>query len=92
MSTIATSAAAEQIYASDIEVGRRYGVDRNTIWRWVKIKEFPAPVRLVGSTRWIMAEVVEWERRQAEQRERVYERSKAKLRAASKAAKAEARA
>jgi len=34
-----------------------------TLWRWVKAKKFPAPVKLsIGVTAWRLSDVREWER------------------------------
>lgn len=40
-------------FISDKKVGKRYGVHRTTIWRWVAEGSFPPPVKISpGCTRW----------------------------------------
>lgn len=49
-------------YISDRKVAERYGVTRQTVWRWVRTGDFPAPVSLSpGCTRWRLSEVEAWE-------------------------------
>jgi len=51
-----------QTYLSDVQVARRFGVVRSTIWRWSVNGNFPQPVRLsAGVTRWRVADIEEWE-------------------------------
>jgi len=55
-----------QEYYSDLELGKRFGVSRMTLWRWCREKRFPQPVRLgLNCTRWPRAEVEQWERQRA---------------------------
>ena len=43
---------------------------RQHLWRLIKAKRFPAPVKLGGNTnRWVESEVDDWLRRQIEQRD-----------------------
>jgi prophage regulatory protein len=50
------------IYVSDAQIANRYEVSRNTIWRWVRNKTFPAPIKLSpGCTRFKLADVEAWE-------------------------------
>lgn len=51
------------IYASDQQVARRYGVHRSTPWRWLKTDpDFPKPIILSpGCTRWKLSEIEAWE-------------------------------
>jgi predicted DNA-binding transcriptional regulator AlpA len=50
------------IYLSDAQVANRYDVSRNTIWRWVRNKTFPTPVKLSpGCTRFKLLDVEAWE-------------------------------
>ena len=51
------------MYLTDREVARRFGVSRQTIWRWASGGNFPAPVKLMGATRWKIAEIEAWEAR-----------------------------
>jgi prophage regulatory protein len=40
----------------------RWGVGVSTIWRWAKDGTIPKPVQLgAGATRWVMAEIVQYE-------------------------------
>ena len=50
-----------QAFLSDRQVAQRYNISRVTVWRWVKSKGFPQPVRLMGSTRWKLADLEWWE-------------------------------
>lgn len=54
------------IYVSDKDLAERFKTSRATIWRWPATQGFPKPVKLgPGTTRWRLAEVEEWETRQA---------------------------
>jgi predicted DNA-binding transcriptional regulator AlpA len=55
---------AQQVYLSDRDLGTRFGVDRNSVWRWAKIGAFPQPIKFVGSSRWRLEDVVAWEAEQ----------------------------
>ncbi|NNE79999.1 MAG: AlpA family phage regulatory protein [Silicimonas sp.] len=52
-----------QTYLSDTDLADRFGVSRNTIWRWHReLLGFPRAVRLSqGCTRWRLSEIAEWE-------------------------------
>ena len=51
-------------YVSDSFLAERYSVHRVTIWRWVRERKFPSPIKLTaGCSRWRMADV---ERHEAE--------------------------
>lgn len=55
--------AAEK-FLSDLDLASRYGVHRATVWRWVRDRDYPAPIRLGAScTRWRQSEVLAWESR-----------------------------
>lgn len=50
-------------YYRDVQLAKRFGVDRTTIWRWVRLNEFPQPVRLSkGCTRWREEDIALWSR------------------------------
>lgn len=53
----------QTIYFQDIEVGKRYGVSRASIWRWLKTDpSFPKPVALsAGCSRWRLSDLEAWE-------------------------------
>lgn len=53
------------LFLSDNSLAARYEVHRATIWRWVSIGKFPAPVKIGGSTRWKLTDIEAWEARQA---------------------------
>jgi len=53
---------ANTLYLSVEQVALRYGVSKDTIWRWKRKGEYPAPVKLGRTTtRWRLAEIEEWE-------------------------------
>lgn len=50
------------LYLKDTQLAERFGVDRATIWRWVRRDGFPCPIKLSpGCTRWRMADIEAWE-------------------------------
>jgi prophage regulatory protein len=52
----------QNLYLSDSSLSQRYGVARQTVWSWVKKKEFPEPVKLSkGCSRWYLPDVEKWE-------------------------------
>ncbi|GHG25233.1 helix-turn-helix transcriptional regulator [Paracoccus aerius] len=52
----------EQLFLSVKQVGDRYGVSVDSIWRWVRLDQFPRPVKLGGqTTRWRLSEILEHE-------------------------------
>ncbi|WP_149142990.1 helix-turn-helix transcriptional regulator [Gemmobacter caeruleus] len=49
-------------YASDAALAAHFGVNKATIWGWVKRNNFPQPVKLSRQmTRWRWDDVAEWE-------------------------------
>lgn len=49
-------------YLSVKSVAERYDVSRPTIWRWVSVGRFPAPIKLgENTTRWRLADLLQWE-------------------------------
>lgn len=52
------------VFLSDTDVAERYGVSRQTIWRWVKTDAtFPKSIKLSpGCTRWNIADIEYWEK------------------------------
>ncbi len=57
----------ETPFLRDIEVAKRYGVSRPTIWRWVSNGNFPRPIKLsAGSARWSFSDLEVWEQLQAQ--------------------------
>jgi len=57
----------QPIYLQDKQVAARYGVNRTTLWRWVKKDpSFPKPISLsIGCTRWRLEDLDAWERARA---------------------------
>lgn len=57
----------QQRFMSDRELAERYAVTRQTVWRWVQLGLFPAPVRLSpGCTRWRLDQIEEHENARTE--------------------------
>lgn len=53
---------AENPFLTDRQVAERYGVSTDSIWRWKRQGNFPAPVRVgPNCTRWRMADLLEHE-------------------------------
>ncbi len=56
------TAISVNIYLSVEQVSVRFGVSKDTIWRWRREGEFPAPVRLGGRTsRWRLSDLEAYE-------------------------------
>jgi predicted DNA-binding transcriptional regulator AlpA len=50
--------ATNESYLRDLEVARRYGVARQTVWRWAAHGTLPGPVRISeGVTRWRLSDL-----------------------------------
>ncbi len=49
-------------YLSDKALAARYEVSRASIWRWAKSGQLPKPVKIFGSTRWVLLEIEELEK------------------------------
>jgi predicted DNA-binding transcriptional regulator AlpA len=57
----------ESLFLRDVAVAKRYGVSRPTIWRWVKDKRIPSPIKLgAGSVRWRLIDLEVWEQSQVQ--------------------------
>lgn len=50
-------------FLSDTQIATRYGVSRQTVWRWAATdKTFPSPTKLSpGCTRWNISALEAWE-------------------------------
>lgn len=50
-------------FLSDTQISQRYGVSRQTVWRWASTDStFPAPIKLSpGCTRWNLTDLEAWE-------------------------------
>ena len=45
-------------FVNDKYLSARYGVSRNTVWRWTELGKLPRPIKFShGCTRWNLAEV-----------------------------------
>ena len=55
-------------YLSDTDLAKRYGVARQTVWRWHRERaDFPRAISLSpGCTRWKLSHVAAWESSKAE--------------------------
>lgn len=54
--------ATKPTYATDTAIAAHFGVNRATIWGWVKKNAFPAPIRFSPQmSRWCWSEVQAWE-------------------------------
>lgn len=51
------------IYLSDVQIANRYGVTRQTVWRWANSDpSFGKPIKLTaGCTRWKLSDIEAWE-------------------------------
>lgn len=50
------------LYPTDRQVAERFGVARETIWRWRAKGEFPRPYKLgPNMTRWRLSDIEAWE-------------------------------
>lgn len=59
--------SANATYCRDIDLAERYGVARNSIWRWARLGQLPPPVQLTpGCSRWNLADVEAWEAKRAQ--------------------------
>ena len=56
-------------FLRDVAVAERYGVSRQTVWRWVKhLDGFPNPIHLSpGTSRWRLSELLQFEAGRLEQ-------------------------
>ena len=53
-------------YVKDTDLAERYGIARQSVWRWVRDGRLPAPVKLSpGCSRWRLADVEAWESEKA---------------------------
>lgn len=53
--------AGRTTYLTDIALAAHFGVNRATIWGWVRNNDFPRPVRLSPQmSRWKWADVQQW--------------------------------
>ncbi|WP_461478880.1 helix-turn-helix transcriptional regulator [Pararhodobacter aggregans] len=58
----ATPETERGAYASVADLAAHFSVSVDTIWRWARVGDFPAPVKLSPQlTRWRWADVTAWE-------------------------------
>lgn len=49
-------------YFTDRDLAARWGVSRDTVWRWKRYGKIPHPLKLGdNSTRWLCDEIGAWE-------------------------------
>ena len=49
-------------YVTDIQLAERYGINRCTVWRWVRKGLLPKPIQISrGTTRWKLEEIEQFE-------------------------------
>lgn len=55
--------STDSVYLSDEQIAKRYGLTRQSIWRWVRTdQKFPKPIRLSAAcTRWKLSDIEAWE-------------------------------
>lgn len=51
-------------YLSDKNISERYQIARSTVWLWAQQNKLPKPVKLNGRTRWKLADLEAFEKRQ----------------------------
>ena len=50
------------IYLSDQDLAVRFNISRQTVWRWARLSDLPAPIKLSNCcTRWLFSEISAWE-------------------------------
>lgn len=56
------TAPTNALYLSVDQVADRFGVSKDSIWRWKRNGDFPAAVKLGGTTtRWRLSDIEDWE-------------------------------
>lgn len=43
------------------QISVRYSLGVSTIWKWVKVGQFPQPRKMNGITRWHLEDLLTWE-------------------------------
>ena len=57
-----TNVSPENIFLTVDQVAKRYNVSTDSIWRWKRNGDFPAPVRVgPNCTRWRFSDLIEHE-------------------------------
>lgn len=49
-----------KIYYSDKQLAEYLGIGRSTVWYYVKLHKLPKPIKINGSTRWNIDEVLKF--------------------------------
>lgn len=56
----------QPVYFTDTQLAGRFGVSRQTVWRWARAGRMPQPVKLSpGFTRWRSDAIEAWEQEKA---------------------------
>jgi predicted DNA-binding transcriptional regulator AlpA len=42
-------------------LAKRYQVSISTMWRWAQCNQIPRPIKINGTTRWKLSEIIKWE-------------------------------
>jgi prophage regulatory protein len=54
--------ALQERFLKDSEVAARYGIARQTVWRYAKKGLLPPPIKIANSTRWPLSALLQHER------------------------------
>jgi prophage regulatory protein len=49
-------------FLTDRAVSARYAIARETVWRWAKDGRLPAPLKIQGTTRWRLSDLMAYEK------------------------------
>jgi prophage regulatory protein len=49
-------------FLTDRAVSARYAIARETVWRWAKDGRLPGPVKIQGTTRWRLSDLIGYEK------------------------------
>ena len=61
-SSVSGKEASNERYLRDSEVAHRYGISRQTVWRWTAQGTLPEPIKLsVSVTRWRLSDLLAYE-------------------------------
>jgi len=53
--------AVDERFLRDTDLAARYGVHRNSVWRWAAQGSLPKPVGIGGAKRWRLSEIIAFE-------------------------------
>lgn len=57
--------AMQERFLRDVDLAERYGVHRNSVHRWSKLGKIPPSVKIGGSLRWRLSDIVAMEQEAA---------------------------